>query len=686
MQKQIDTKLGIAIISAVAVLSLIIIYLFSKNYPQSDIYKSAPQSSSVQQGLKEELAKFSSEEDFKQYLDKFQGGTTNYPSWGGRGGAMVENMALPSQSLKATSDAAVGQANAPSPNVPQPERVSETNVQVLAVDEPDVVKTDGRQIYFSQPQQYYPYIMERPVPMNTGTAVMPPRPIDTGKTQIIKALPPVEADIASKIDKNGDLLLSGNVLLIFAENNHKIYGYDVLDPQNPQEKWTVELKDNNELIGSRLTNGTVYVATRNYIRYDHPCPIEPFITGGSPISIRCDEIYHPVNPVPVDITYSLLAFDAASGSVKEKASFTGTSSSSVLYMSRDAIYLTYNYPGDFVKILADFLDNNQDLAISKEFANKVKKIQDYDISDSAKYTEITNLYDRFTRSLPKDDLMTLQNEINNRMGKYAKEHKREMQNTGIVKVAIPQLNFLATGKVPGEPLNQFSLDEYKGNLRIATTSSGNLTLGLGFGMSGRDASTSDVYVLDNKLNETGSVKDLGVGERIYAVRFIEDKGYVVTFKQIDPFFVLNLANPNKPELAGQLKIPGYSSYLHPISSNVILGVGEENNQVKLTLFDVSSPSNPQELNTYKLNEYWSEVATTHHAFLLDKQHGVFFLPGNQGGYIFSYQDNELKLKKSVSEIQARRAVYINDYLYIIGDNKMVVLDENNWEKVKELDL
>jgi len=117
-----------------------------------------------------------------------------------------------------------------------------------------------------------------------------------------------------------------------------------------------------------------------------------------------------------------------------------------------------------------------------------------------------------------------------------------------------------------------------------------------------------------------------------------------------------------------------------------LGIGEESGRVKISLFDVSDPANPTEISKYNLDEYWSEISQTHHAFLQDAKHKIFFLPGSQGGYIFSYAEDNLKLANAVSEIQAKRAVYIDNYLYVIGENKMVVLDENNWEKVNELDL
>ena len=139
-------------------------------------------------------------------------------------------------------------------------------------------------------------------------------------------------------------------------------------------------------------------------------------------------------------------------------------------------------------------------------------------------------------------------------------------------------------------------------------------------------------------------------------------------------------------MKGELKIPGYSSYLEPIDKDLVLGIGQEGGQVKISLFDVSSAQNPRELDKYILNEGWSEVLATHHAFLLDKKHEIFFLPGGQGAYIFSYKGQRLEMKRAVSETSVRRAIYLDDYLYLIGDGKIVVLNELDWTKVNELNL
>jgi len=241
----------------------------------------------------------------------------------------------------------------------------------------------------------------------------------------------------------------------------------------------------------------------------------------------------------------------------------------------------------------------------------------------------------------------------------------------------------ALGDVTGRPLNQFSLDEYKDALRIPVTIGQNSFFGM---FLSRGESVNDVYVLDQGLKLSGSVRDLGKGERIYSARFVQDKGYVVTFKQTDPFYVLDLSEPTAPQLKGELKIPGYSSYLHPITKDLILGMGKEESKVKISLFDVKDPSQPTELAKYTLDEYWSDILNTHHAFLLDEKHEIFFLPGSKGGYIFSYKDNNLSLAKAISNIVAKRAIYISNYLYIVGEDKIIVFNEIDWEKVNTLDL
>jgi len=638
------------------------------------------------------LQKFKSVEDFKDYLEKAeQSEMRGYGRGGGmRFGGDIDfsmNQSIAPMTQESSNASNVGGLGSSAKSAPTPERVSDTNVQVLGIDEPDVVKTDGEDIYFSKPPYFDgPIIMEERLPIGPSSSVPPPQE-KNGGIKVIAALPAKEAKIIGQIDKTGEMFLLKDTLVVFAEYKHKIYGYDVSDPTEPKEKWKMEIKDQGDLVGARLYNDKIYLSSRQPVGPETPCPIEPFVLDGAPVKIECTDIYHPINPIPVDVTYNFLSLDARTGKIENEASFVGPWSDSAIYMSKSAIYLTYTHNGDYIGLITNFLTENKDL-FPTSLVERAQKVKDYDLSSGAKSTEIENMLSKHLNSIPGDDRMKLNNELSNRLDQYLIKHSRETEVTGIVKIGLNNLEVLSTGNVPGKPLNQFSLDEFGGNLRIATTF-GDFSgwfLGMGFSTTRRIKGASDVYVLDSSLKKLGSVLNLAVGERIYSVRFIEDKGYVVTFKQVDPFFVLDLSNPLSPELKGELKIPGYSSYLHPVSANKILGVGEEGGKVKLTLFDVSVPESPKELNTYKLDEYYSEVASTHHAFLMDSKHNIFFLPGSKGGYVFAYTNDKLELKKTLSEILARRALYINDFLYIIGDDKMIILDENNWEKVKELDL
>jgi Beta propeller domain len=174
-------------------------------------------------------------------------------------------------------------------------------------------------------------------------------------------------------------------------------------------------------------------------------------------------------------------------------------------------------------------------------------------------------------------------------------------------------DYRASGQVPGELLNQFSLSEDKGLLRAATTDS-----------SGSE-SQSYVTVLATRagrLEKVGQVGGLGRGERIYAVRFIGDRGYVVTFRQTDPLFTLDLADPAHPVVRGELKLLGFSSYLHPVGEHELLGVGQDatpegiRQGTQLSLFDVADPAAPRLLQRRALGvSTSSDVEYDHHAFL-----------------------------------------------------------------------
>ncbi len=659
MNKEINSK--IAIIILVIFTAILIVWMI---YEYQLLSFPLPQEEAKKPGVlkpepkKEGLVKFSSAEEFKNYLAEAK--SLSEETIGGLSrGRGLDIGALPEPMLSKEFSAEAGAGT--------PERFSETNVQVASVDEPDIVKTNGQEIYFSSKTPFYHYL-----PFEK-------RLIEKGKTKIIKAFPLENLALLKEIEESGDLLLSKNILIIFSQE--RIYGFNVSSPEEPKEIWSIDLEQNTEMVGARLFQDKIYLILRSGLNLDLPCPIKLFSARGSSFEIKCTDIYHPTVVLTTEVAYTALTLNLLTGEAEKTVSFTGSYNSSLIYMSKNNLYLAYSYTENSLKFFLNFLEEKALDLVPSSVINKLKKLDSYDISLSAKMTEFWVIFENYYSSLNNDERLKFENELNNRLTDYFKAHKRDLEKTALVKIDLAGFEIKALGNVPGQPLNQFSLDEYEGNLRIATTVGERRWIGF---WGGTSESANDIYVLDQDLKIIGSLQDLGLEERIYSARFIEDKGYLVTFRQIDPFFVLDLSLPEKPELKGELKIPGYSSYLHPLAKDKILGIGKEENQVKISLFDVSNPANPQEKAKYTLNEYWSDILNTHHAFLLDSKHLIFFLPGSKGGYIFSYQNDKLELKKAVSEISARRALYINDYLYIVADDKLIVLNEINWEKVKEL--
>ena len=221
----------------------------------------------------------------------------------------------------------------------------------------------------------------------------------------------------------------------------------------------------------------------------------------------------------------------------------------------------------------------------------------------------------------------------------------------------------ASGDVPGALLNQFSMDEHEGYLRVATT--------IGWGQS------NSVYVLNETLGIVGALEGIAEDEQIFAARFVGDNLYLVTFRQIDPFFVIDLSDPTDPRLLGELEIPGFSSYLHPVDADHILGIGQENWTLKVSLFDVSDPTHPVESSRWTVaNTSWSEALYDHKAVLFDGPKALFVLPiygwdGESGAYVFRVTPTDgISLRGVISHgfayADVYRSLYIGDTLYTVS--------------------
>ena len=239
----------------------------------------------------------------------------------------------------------------------------------------------------------------------------------------------------------------------------------------------------------------------------------------------------------------------------------------------------------------------------------------------------------------------------------------------------------AQGSFAGYLNDTFSIDEYQGKLRVVTT----------------DGDTNAVYVMDENLEITGAIEDLAKEERVYSARFIGDTGYFVTFRETDPLFSVDLSDPENPRIIGELKIPGFSEYLHFYGEDRLLGIGmaaDENTGategVKLTMFDISDRTDVKEEATYVIEDaYGTDVAYDYKAVLADPQKNLigFAAYGIRGEdyYLFTYEEETGFVCRLQEEINGNssggtRGLYIGDTLYVIRGNVIEAYDLANSKK------
>jgi uncharacterized secreted protein with C-terminal beta-propeller domain len=246
----------------------------------------------------------------------------------------------------------------------------------------------------------------------------------------------------------------------------------------------------------------------------------------------------------------------------------------------------------------------------------------------------------------------------------------EEQRTTIYKFKLdgPKTTYITSAEVPGTVLNQFSMDESDGYFRIATTS----------GHVSREGSTStnNVYVLDGDLKTTGRLEGMAPGETIYSARFIGNRAYLVTFKKVDPFFVLDLADPGNPRVLGALKIPGYSDYMHPYDENHIIGIGKNAVEatpeegdfawyqgMKIALFDVTDVANPREMYKVEIGDRGTDsyALNDHKAFLFDREKNLLVLP-----VLLAEMTPEQKASRDTQAFDYGQYTYQGAYVYDIS--------------------
>lgn len=255
------------------------------------------------------------------------------------------------------------------------------------------------------------------------------------------------------------------------------------------------------------------------------------------------------------------------------------------------------------------------------------------------------------------------------------------------------VRYQGSTKIDGTLLNQFSMDAYNGYYRIATTA--------------EDGSC--LTVLNESLETVGELRGIAPGENIYAARFMGDTAYLVTFYQTDPLFVLDLSDPASPRVTGELKIPGFSNYLHPYAENLLIGIGtagDENGatgQLKISLFDVGNMQEPKEISAVVFDDRaFSDSAAQydHHAYL-SLSDGTFAIPVTESGpltdphsfaCVLTVEDGELRVLETYSPDTAThlaytvtRITYAGSTLFTLSDTALVAFDRGTGEQLARIE-
>ena len=456
---------------------------------------------------------------------------------------------------------------------------SDTYVQVEGVDEADIIKTDGKYIYYTSRLGYDVIIAK----------------VNDGKAEDAAMISEEEMGItADDMFLTGDRLVivgfeyedSNNYYVPFTSANTAACVYDVSDPENPE--LIGKYRQTGSYVSSRITGGYLYLVTSDWLETGDK-RIVPYAGVGDEFDkLPADHIC--CFPNPERRSYAVIGsvkVDSGKGSLKANThAVLGTSDE--IYCSGDSIYLTSYSMG---------------------------------------------------------------------------------QKTAIMKAEISKgkVAFAKNGSVRGDVHNQFSMDEKDGYFRIATTAY----------VKGKDVNY--LYVLNEDMEVVGKVKGFAAGEQIKAVRFLGDTAYVITYEQTDPLFVIDLSDPENPQMMGSVKITGFSSLLLPEGEDKIIGIGmstsdgdfgEVEDGVKIALFDVSNPEKPEVLDSVEYKDYYSDVQYNHRALTVNKGEGWYAIPySNQaddtGGVLqFRVAGDKLEeMSNYRSEQGMDRCLYIDDYIY-----------------------
>jgi inhibitor of cysteine peptidase len=585
---------------------------------------------------------------------------------------------------------------------------SQTNIQTEGVDEGDILKTDGTYLYKIS-TQYRNVTIVKAVPSTAMSVVnsikfedpnfWPTELYVDAKNLIVIGNSYVDSPIKPMSSSSG-AAADKRIAIQYGTNLTQALIYDISNKSNIKLARKIEVEGN--YVTSRKIKDAVYMVTNKWLDVytimnpdqPSPMPLTPIYrdsiakSSSNYQTIPFDQIqYFPYAVVPNYLLISSFDLTQTSQPVQIK-SYLGSGEN--VYASQDNLYV----------------------AVTEMKFEPIPSSTP--LTSPSSSTSSTAL----AEPAPRIAMIPIPSETFTHVYKFA--------------LAPAKVELIGEGTVPGTILNQFSMDEFEDHLRIATTK--------GNTWSDDEATTSknNIYILNNKMQITGKLEDLAKGERIYSVRFMGKRGYMVTFKTVDPLFVLDLANPKAPKVLGELKIPGYSSYLHPYDENHIIGFGVDTTEItnewdpkqskiaitqgmKIALFDVTNVNKPVEKfkESIGVRGTYSELLYNHKALLFSKEKQLFAFPvqvnesGNtqsdsrdygkfafQGLYVYQLNlEQGFKLKARISHLNAdetlkmqegtdyfnnklvQRGVYIGQSLYTISED---ILKANDLSSLKEI--
>ena len=487
---------------------------------------------------------------------------------------------------------------------------------------------------------------------------------------------------------------------------------DVSDKENP----TI-LKDysiDGYFSDARMIGNYAYFVTNSNIDYQYPRL--PIIMEDS-VRIMTPEAFYFDNVEQFSNFNTLTAIDIFGDTINSETFLMGYTGS--IYVSEDSFYITYQQNMPFGFYENSSRDRFFDVIVPIlpiDIQEKIKSIQnDSSISSSAQWVKISELMQKSYNEMDKNEKEKLFEKIKDALNEYDAKIQEKTNKTIIHKISINEdkIEYVAKGSVPGRLLNQFSMDESGDRFRVVTTTEY-------YTQYQGTVRANAVYVLDEQLNIVGELDQIAPDESVYSARFMGDRLYLVTFQQIDPFFVIDLSK-DTPKILGELKIPGFSNYLHPYDNEHIIGIGRDTKEIeegrvqqlgiKIALFNVADVNNPKVIDDVVIGDSstYSEALNEHKAFFFDKTKGILSIPitGDtknlnedssakmiapdynrwSGFYVFdldSVNGFELKGKVTHSDSDSRyygmnnaRTFYIDDVLYTASEGylKMNSIDD-----------